>query len=127
MCKEFNFSFCLHEKRFLGLDNFNSHLSLGLDIFGPYDLSKGSFPDSFLDAISSVKQLPWRNNVIIVFVIPSIVVGAASFAFFLAMGVILAGPWRGGQRTNCRGHRMSFNTTKPPINNTQNTDTTQPR
>lgn len=89
MCKEFNFSFCLHEKGFLGLDNFNRHLALGLNVFGSHDLSKGSFPNAFLDAVSSVKQLPGCDNVIIIFVVPSIVVGAASFAFFFTFSACI--------------------------------------
>ena len=83
MCQKFDFRLGLHEEWFFGLDDFDGDFSLGLCIFGPYDLSKGSLSNAFLDFVSSIKQFSSSDNIIVIFVVPSIVVGALSLLFFL--------------------------------------------
>lgn len=92
MCQQFNFRLGLHQKWFLGFDNLNGHFLVRFHILRPYYLSKRSLPDPFFDFIAIVKNFTGCDNVIVIFVIPSVIVGPTDPGGLLCPGGLFLGP-----------------------------------
>ena len=72
--QEFYLRFCLHQERFLALDDFDCHISISLFIDCPNHLPKRTFAYAFLDNVTLVEQLPRAQDVIVILVVKPIIV-----------------------------------------------------
>lgn len=106
MGQQLNFRLGLHQKGLLGLDDFDGHFDVVLQVVGPDHLSERSLADPFLDAVPTlVEQLPGIDDVVVVVVVPTVVVrpGALLGRRLLGRRLAVAGRFlgRGGGGRQC--------------------------
>ena len=78
MCQQLDLCLSLDQEGLLRLDDLDSYIFSILCVLCSDDLTKGTFPNPFLDSVAPIEELTTGDNIVIVFVVPSVVVSPCS-------------------------------------------------